>query len=224
MQNAFLTRRAQMAFVGIGLWFFLALWSLSAFWEHIEQLGVKYPAATKAGAMAGELAILALILWHCFDKHIGVRRWSLIFAVVLSGAMLVHAGALRGMAEAQTAQIEAEKRLKETLTEMSKAQMGSASGRFKSRTQQEIAIKAQEELAATVKAGADKIKDSSILPRWYLDGWMYSLLFILSLISVGIVSMLMMGNDVDANFNGVVDSQETEFPKSIYVGKSQDHP
>lgn len=198
-----------MAAVGIVLWFLLALWSLAAFWQHIDELNPKYPNVTKAGACAGEVALLALVLWHCFSKHIGVRFWSLIFSFVLSGAILVHAGALRGMAEAQTVQVDAEKRLEEQLTKMSKEQMGAARGKFRSKTQQEVAKKAQEELAATVKGTADKVKDSSILPRWYLDGWMYSALFLLALACVGIVFALMMRRDIDADYDGVADHLQT---------------
>src|SRR5262245_66453544 len=125
----FITQRGQMAFVGIVLWFLLAAWSLSAFWQHIDELGATYPKVTKLGAMAGEVALAALIWWHCFNKHINVRKWSLIFSVVLSAAILIHAGALRGMREAQTAQTSAETRLEETLTRMSTEQMSAAKGK-----------------------------------------------------------------------------------------------
>jgi hypothetical protein len=196
----FITLRGQMAFVGIVLWFLLAAWSLSAFWQHIDELGATYPKVTKLGAMAGEVALAALIWWHCFSKHINVRKWSLIFSVALSAAILVHAGALRGMTEAHTAQLDAEKRLAETLTKMSKEQMQST------RRRAEVAKAAQKEVADAVKGSADKVKDSSILPRWYLDGWMYSVLFILSLAFVGCAFWMMMNReDIDANFDGIPD-------------------
>lgn len=230
--NSFLTRRAQMAFVGVGLWLLLALWSISAFWRHIDELGETYQIAAKCGAMAGEFALLALVLWHCFDKHLGVRRWSLIFAFILSAVILVHAGALRGMAEAQTVQIEAEKRLTEQLTEMSKEQAGAiksvdtgtqkerlAKNREAVRQQAEIAKAAQNEVAQTVRSGPDRVKDSSALPRWYLDGWMYSILFIVSMAFVGVIFLLMMRRDVDANFDGQIDRAEVDFPRTIDVGK-----
>jgi len=194
-----------MAAVGVVLWFLLALWSIAAFWQHIDELKPTYPNITKLGAIAGEVALLALVLWHCFSKHIGVRFWALILSFVLSAAILVHAGALRGMAEVQTTQENTEKRLKELLDDTSKKQMQAATGKWKSKTQQEIAKKTQEEIAATVKGSADKVKDSSVLPRWYLDGWMYSALFLLSLACVGIIFALMMRNDIDADFDGVVD-------------------
>lgn len=205
-KESLLSQRGQMAAAGIVLWFLLALWSIAAFWQHIDELKPTYPTITKLGAVAGEVALLILVLWHCFNSHINVRKWSLIFGVILSAVILVHAGALRGMAEAQTAQIAAEKRMAETLAGMSKEQMGAANGRFKSRTQQEIATNAQKEVAETIKTGADKVKDTSILPRWYLDGWMYSLLFVLSLLFVSVPIYLMMNKeDIDRNFDGIAD-------------------
>ena len=208
----FITLRGQMAFVGIVLWFLLAAWSLSAFWQHIDELGATYPKVTKLGAAAGEVALLALIWWHCFSQHINVRKWSLIFSVVLSAAILVHAGALRGMTEARTAQVDTEKRLKDTLTEMSREQMKGTKQRAK------VAETAQKQVADTVRAGNDKVKDSSILPRWYLDGWMYSVLFILSLSFVGCAFWMMMNReDIDANFDGIPDrlQQPKEFFDSV---------
>jgi len=236
-KESLLSQRGQMALVGVGLWLLLALWSIAAFWEHIDGLKVAYPAVTKLGATAGEAALLALVLWHCFNKHINVRKWSLIFSLILAPAILVHAGVLRGMSEAQAVQVDAEKRLEETLTKMSKEQMAGASGKWKSKTQQEIAKKAQEEVANTVKASADKVKDSSILPRWYIDGWMYSVLFILSLISVAPVFWMMANKqDIDENFDGIADHLQRsvalvqpenpfphEFDASNDVGKPQSH-
>jgi hypothetical protein len=214
----FLNRRAQMAFVGVGLWFLLALWSISAFWQHIDELGATYRLAAKCGAMAGEFALLALVLWHCFDKHLGVRRWALIFSFLLASVILIHAGALRGINEATAAAIGTEKRLAERLTEMSTAQASGiksadtgtqrerlAKNRAALQQQAEVAKAAQKEVAATVTASTDKIKDSSTLPRWYLDGWMYSVLFIVSLGLVGVIFLLMMRDDVDANFDGIID-------------------
>ncbi len=223
MNKQFLTRRAQMAFVGVGLWFLLALWSISAFWRHVDELGETYQTAAKCGAMASEFALLALVLWHCFDKHLGVRRWSLIFSFVLSGVILIHAGALRGITEAANAQIETEKRMADTLSQMSKEQASGikadqtgtlrerlAKSRAALAQQAEIAKSAQKEVAATIAGSSDKVKESAILPRWYLDGWMYSLLFILSLGFVGIIFLLMMRDDVDSNFDGVRDKDQPE--------------
>ena len=202
-KESMLSQRGQMFLAGLALWLLLALWSLSAFWQHIDELRVTYPMASKAGAAASEMAVLILILWKCFNAHINVRKWSLIFSIALSAAILIHAGALRGMGEARSVQNDTEKRLAETLTKMSKEQMEST------RRKADVAKEAQRQLADTVRAGADKVKDSSILPRWYLDGWMYSLLFILSLLFVGAAGLLMMNKeDIDENFDGIPDHQQ----------------
>ena len=223
-KHSLLTQRGQMALVGLSLWALLAMWSLAAFWQHIDELKPTYPLITKLGAGAGEVALLALILWHCFNKHIGVRKWSLIFSLILSAGILVHAGALRGMAEAQTVQVDAEKRLEDGLTRMSKEQMGQTKRRA------DVAKSAQKELADTVRAGNDKVKNSSILPRWYVDGWMYSVLFIMSLVAVGAVTwMLTNRHDIDANFDGIPDRlqepnvlakivEPSEFPDAVPTG------
>lgn len=233
-RREFLTRRVQMALVGVGLWLLLALWSISAFWQHIDELGATYRLAARCGATAGEFALLALVLWHCFDKHLGVRRWALIFTFLLSGVILIHAGALRGINEAQTAQVGIEKRMAERLTEMSQKQAAAvksvdtgtqrerlAKNRAAVQGQAEIAKNAQKEVASTIAGSVGAVKDSSILPRWYLDGWMYSILFILSLGFVGIIFLLMMQDDVDANFDGIIDRLQTEeeFPRELPVGK-----
>jgi hypothetical protein len=222
-QKQFLSRRAQMAFVGVGLWLLLALWSISAFWQHIDELGATYQFAAKCGAMAGEFALLALVLWHCFDKHLGVRRWALILSFALASVILIHAGALRGINEAAAAQIGIEKRMAEQLAEMSKKQAAGitasdtgtqrerlAKNRAALAQQAEVAKAAQKEVAATIAGSVGTVKDSSILPRWYLDGWMYSLLFILSLAFVGAIFLLMMRDDIDSNFDGIPDSQQPE--------------
>lgn len=235
MNKSFLSQRAQMAFVGVGMWLLLAFWSLSAFWSHIDQLAESYQIGAKAGAMAGEFALLALVLWHCFNKHIGVRRWSLILGFLLAGVILVHSGALRGQRDAQVAQVETEKRLAETLTQMSRQQAAgvaessakAAAGRSqrerlamasKSNTQQgDIAKAAQQQVAAQIVAGPDKVKDSAILPRWYLDGWCYAVIFILSLGFVGVIFLLMMnGEDVDSDYNGVPDRLDADRRGNLY--------
>ena len=222
------TRRGGMAFVGIGLWIFMALWTLSAFWQHIDELKATYQFAAKCGAMAGEFAALAFVIWHCFSKHIGVRRWALIFAFLLPAVLVAHAGALRGMQESTIVAHGTEERTREALTRMSKDQAGSiksdgtgtqrerlAKNRETVRQQAEIAKNAQDKVKETIAESNDKVKDSSIFPRWYLDGWMYSLIFILSAGLVSVVFGLMMKDDIDADFNGVADKEE--FPRQLDV-------
>lgn len=215
------TRRGGMAFVGIGLWLFMALWTLSAFWQHIDELKATYQFAAKCGAMAGEFAALAFVFWHCFSKHLGVRKWALVFAVLLPSILVAHAGALRGMQESTMAQRGTEERTREALTRMTQDQAAVikadstgtqrerlAKNRAAVAQQAEIAKNAQKEVAATIAASDDKVKDSSIFPRWYLDGWMYSLIFIAALVMVSAIFALMMRDDIDADFDGVADKAQ----------------
>lgn len=213
-----MSRRAQMAFIGVGLWLFLAAWSISAFWQHIDELGATYRTGSRFGAIGAEFAGLMFVLLHCFSKHIGVRRWALVFSFVLGTVILVHTGALRGLSEATASQIATEKRMAETLTEMSQKQAQAitsdgigtqrerlAKNRVAVAQKGELAKSAQKEVASTIVAGADKVKDSSIMPRWYLDGWMYGVIFITALLFTSILFGLMMRDDVDADFDGKID-------------------
>lgn len=228
MQKQFLNRRKQMAFVGVGLWVLLAFWSLSAFWGHIDSLKENYQLAAKCGAMGGEFALLALVLWHCFDKHIGVRRWALILGFMLAVVILVHAGALRGSGEAKQSRIDTENRLTEKLTQMSKDQSAGlaasnaqASSGVQSQRERlviagkttaqqgEIAKAAQETIASEIVKSDAAVKDNSILPVWYLNGWCYSVIFIVSLAFVGIIFLMMMNTeDIDADFDGIPDRDQ----------------
>ncbi len=225
MTKEIMTRRAQMAFMGIGLWVFLAAWSISAFWQHIDELGATYRNGARLGALGAEFALLMFVILHCFSKHIGVRFWALVFSFLLGATMLIHTGALRGLNEAANERLAAEKRLAETLTEMSQKQAQSVTsdqtGTQRERlaknkqavTQQaEIAKSAQKEVAATITASSDKVKDSSFLPRWYLDGWMYGVIFIVALLFTSILFALMMRNDVDTDFDGIADHLQRRPP------------
>lgn len=216
-----MTQRGQMALMGGGMWLLLAFWSISAFWEHIEELQPTYPNAARMGAMGAEFALLCLLLLHCFNKRIGVRKWALIFTVILGGVVLIHAGALRGMKEATIAQRDTETRMAEALGKMS-AQQAQAIQSDQSGTQRErlaknraamaqkaeVAKSAQKELAATISKSAETVKSNSILPKWYLDGWMYSALFLVSMLFLAITFAFMMRDDVDANFDGIVDAHQ----------------
>lgn len=222
MSKELLSERGKMFLAGGVMWLLLALWSGAAFWEHINWLKPDYPNATRLGALASIVTILILMLFHCFSKHLGVRRWALIFCLILGAADLVHSGALRGMKEAQVAQLDTESRMAEQLGRMSAEQakaieadqVGTQRERLaKSRAalaqKAEVAKAAQKQVADNIAASADTIKDSSILPRWYLDGWMYSVLFILSNLFLGICFLMMMRDDVDANFDGIPDALQS---------------
>jgi len=183
----------------------------------------------KCGAIAGEFALLALILWHCFDKHLGVRRWSLIFAFLLAGVLLSHGGALRGLTEAAILQRDTEQRMADTLTKMTQEQQSgiraSAGGTQRERltkerqaknAQAEVAKNAQAEVARNIASADDKIKGSSIFPLWYLNGWMYSVIFVIALLFLSVIFLLMMRDDVDADFDGVADHDQADpYPRRI---------
>lgn len=204
-------RRAQRASIAVAsfvIWAILAAWCVSAFWQHIDGLGLTYPIIAKIGAVAAEVTVFFLVWWHCFNHHIGVRKAALLLGILLSAAALIHAGALHGMSEAKNAQLETETRLEDRLTRMSEKQMQHTKRRA------DVAKHAQDKVAEEVKASADKVKDSSILPRWYLDGWMYAALFVLSLVCLGVCIGKMQNNeDIDSNYDGIPDHLQQPQPQ-----------
>ncbi len=216
-----------MALVGLGLWLLLAFWSVRAFVRHIQSLG-ESDSFDWIGATAGEFALLAFILWHCFSVHINVRRWSLIFAFVLGAVILVHSGALRGIREATVRQDQTVTQLKDSLTQMSKEQMEAVKGasdeelnpisrrsadRAAAQAKKDIATTAQGKVAEEIKAGTEKVKSSSILPKWYLDGWSYSVIFALASAMVTVIFFMMMNiEDIDRNFDNIPDRLQTTTP------------
>lgn len=216
-KKKFLSVRTQIAIAGVGLWALLAAWTLSAFWDHIGALKLDTQFGAKCGAMAGEFALLCLVLWHCYSKHLGVRKWSLILGFILSAFLLVHAGALYGMKEAEQKADEAAGKVAKALTDMSvqqSEQIGKTATRHNAVTaakqQGEVGRNAQKIVAESVVDLAGAAKESSILPLWYLNGWMYSALFILSLLMVCVVVGLMQNNeDIDEDFDGKPDAPQS---------------
>jgi cell division protein FtsB len=206
-KQSLLSQRGQMFLAGFGFWLFLMFWSISAFWQHIDSTKPTYLWAARVGACSAEFVILAMVFLHCFNKHIGVRKWALILGTALVVAVVAHTAGLRGLDEAIAKQTDTEERLAEQLTKMSKEQMGQSQRKAK------IAETAQKQLADTVRAGNEKVKESSIFPRWYLDGWMYGVLFAMSAVFLA-VPIGMMGNrlDIDANFDGVADHLQVPQP------------
>lgn len=227
MSKEIFSERWKMALMAITLWVFLAAWTLSAFWEHIKLLQPEYPLGSQFGAAASEVAILFLIVLHCFSKHIGVRKVALIFAAILSGLVVIHSSALRGHKESMVAQVSAEQRMAEQLGRMSAEQARAieadqfgtqrerlAKNRAALAQKAEIAKAAQDQVAREIAGGAEKIKKDSIIPQWYWDGGMYSLLFIVSVLFLSVCFGLMMRDDVDANFDGVPDRQQIGYKPS----------
>jgi len=249
-KKKFLTNRTQIAIVGCGLWLLLACWTISAFWEHIGTLKLDTQFGAKCGAMAGEFALLALVLWHAFNKHIGVRKWALIFGFILSAVMLIHAGALYGMKDAQQAADRTTDKIASKLGEVasqqskdlgaSAASQSSALGQTSSRNnavtvakqqgaiaqaaaqeQGEIARHTQDLVAQNIVKSDQAVKLNSILPMWYLNGWMYSALFILALLFVSITVALMQNeDDVDADYDGKPDVPQVQASQPAPVRQS----
>ncbi len=221
-KESLLSQRGWMAVIFIGLWGFLCAWSLSAFWQHIDSLQPTYRLAAKAGACAGEFAVLALTVLKCFSIHINVRKWSLILACALAIVIVFHTGALRGLDEAAIVQDDKEKRLRDSLTQMSKEQGVGRTQKERMATANKANSNAQKLLADTINKRDEAIKATSFFPLWYLNGGMYALIMIASILCLGFVGMKMLNKeDIDRNFDGIADhlQQPTEVNWPNQVGK-----
>jgi hypothetical protein len=199
-KQSLLSQRGQMFLAGFGFWVLLAFWCISAFWQHVESTKPIYLWPARIGACSAEFVILVMVFLHCFSKHINVRKWALILGTALAVVAVAHTAGLRGLDEATAKQTETQERLSEQLTKMSKEQMQGT------RRKADVAKSAQKELADLAREGNEKVKESSIFPRWYLDGWMYGVMFALSALALA-VPLGMMGNklDIDTNFDGIAD-------------------
>lgn len=237
IKKQFLSARGQMFVMFLIPFLFLCGWSLSAFWQHIDDLAPTYKSGAYLGAAAGEAMLLILIYQKCFSVHLGVRKWALIFAVAYGSFILFHTSGLRGMNEAAIAQDSVEQRLREQLTGMSKEQAGGiqAGGRTQKErlanerkakdAQAEVYKNAQDTLAKEIAGRAEKIKDQSILPRWYLDGWMYGAIFIVGMVFMGITAWLSMNKeDIDADYDGTPDKEQQPAQQALPAGEENPFP
>jgi hypothetical protein len=59
------------------------------------------------------------------------------------------------------------------------------------------------------------VKDLAIVPRWYLDGWMYGVIFMIAMTMLGTLWWFMSdADDADENFDGIPDRLQPErFPR-----------
>lgn len=213
---------------GFGVWAFLAAWSLSAFWQHIDSLKPTYKFAAQSGACGAEFVLLVMVFYHCFDVHINVRKWSLLLGAALGVLVLLHAGALRGLDDAAIAQDDTEKRIKEAINEATTKQIEDAARVNKENStglrqrerlamdaklkaaQTELQKSAQAEIVKTIAGRSEAIKSTSWLPKWYLNGGMYAVMFIGAIVVFTIVSLGRLNTeDVDRNYDGIPDNQQS---------------
>lgn len=226
-RNDMLSERGKMFAMGLAMLIPLAFLTISAFWGHIETLEVRYQNGAKFGAMGGEVALILLLYLHCYNSHIGVRRWSLWLGLVLGIVILIHGAGLYGLHEAEKRQSTTEAKLQSSLTEMSKEQAAGiassnaqaavgrsqrerlAIARRAADAQSKVAANAQEALAKEIKARDQKIIGDALFPEWYLKGPMYGLIFIVALLIMTFVfSRMLNREDIDRNFDGTPDHEE----------------
>jgi hypothetical protein len=225
--NSLLSERRQIFAVFFLVWVCLLAWSGSAFWAHLNSLEEEYQNAARLGALTGELVCLAFIWWHSFHKKMGVRKWSLILGGFLAILLVIHSGGVRGLRAARVQQQIFEVGFAQNASKIVKegtVGAGEAAGKLlESGARRSDARQVARDIAAQVnknatlqlremsEKGQETVLSSTFLPRWYIDGWMYSGIFVLSILSLLWIAWIMLTDKrVDANFNGIPDSDETD--------------
>jgi ElaB/YqjD/DUF883 family membrane-anchored ribosome-binding protein len=223
--------RVQKLIAGLVIWVFLAAWSISAFWEHIDSLDPADKGMAKAGAMGAEIILLFFILWKIYNKHLRVRFFALLFSAFLGVAILVHAGALRSIKGAKTEQVDKEKRFAENAGRIAgESTKGAVEGlsnalrnsdlSSRQRNRQIAAAQlrgqkavdaARKDLKEITDQSDAKLKNASWLPDWYIEKHTYTGVFVIALTLFSILMGIWMAagdDDVDENFDGVPDNQQ----------------
>lgn len=208
--------RLAMFATGLGVLIGLGLFTIPAFWEHLESLKPHYITMAKVGAMVGEFMLFCLLLWHSFSKSMKVRQTALALTGVLTIVILVHAAALWGLKDGSVRQQNKEQELQTKLTAMSEKQMAAANGKYKSKNQREIASSAQKQLADEIKNRDTGIHAASFMPEWYMNGPMYLAIFLMVMLAHIVLAYLQANmdiEDIDADFNGIADIKEGKLVK-----------
>jgi hypothetical protein len=224
--KSFWSERGQIATASYAVWGLLAMWSISAFWQHLDQLNPEYVMMAKIGAVAAEVILFAFTSWHIFSIKMRVRLWSLIFAFVLGAAVLVHSGAIQSMNSAKAEQNEKNAGLVENLSKLNKESTVRINPSRRAKQKERLKI-AEEEAQAQADALKNAqgliveqsnkseriVKDSTILSHDYLNRHMYTAMFVLSLTLFSILMAIMMfaPGKTDADYDGVAD--EDQYPQ-----------
>jgi hypothetical protein len=223
-----LSKRGWLFLAKFTAWVFLALWSCSAFFEHLDQL----KASTSAywGAFGTEAIMLILIVFSTFYPKLRTRKEALILNVAVGILVLVHAGGLRTLLAAHTEQTAAESRLAENLKGLGDAQAlaaqkaarieGARIGRVDASKNAQATIRdankaAINSLSEFTKGTNERVISSSFFPRWYVVGGMFSFMFICGFVALSRVLFLAINDtDYDRDYNGVADAEEEEITQT----------
>lgn len=209
-----------MFLTGLIVFLGLAMFTIPAFWEHIESLQPKYLWMSQIGVTCAEAFLLCLLLWHSFTTSIKIRLVSIILSAIVGLTVLGHSAMLWGLKDGAVRQAKKEEVLQKGLTDMSKEQMAAQSGKFKSMNQREIGKNAQKEFRESVEGRDKAIHAATFAPEWYLNGPMYLILFAITFLSVLLLAAMermKKPGEIDADFNGVADIDEG---KTVNLGRA----
>lgn len=241
--------RAQKLMAGLLIWFFLALWTLGNFWDHIDKTipDSAYKNLLRLGCCGAEVVLFFFVIWHVYNKHLRVRKTALICGTILGVFLLAHSGTLRSIEAAHKENEASQKAMAEGAAKIVGAN-SSAAAEQATKTQlalRDRGVSQRERMAAArdLRAGANKsakevadgfksviedgkknVEQSSLFPDWYVREYMYIGVFSLALILLLIVLYIWMTSgieDVDENFDGIPDvKQPNLFPQYAgYAGK-----
>ena len=223
--------RVQKLIAGLLIWAFLAAWSISAFWEHIDTLEPADKWMAKFGACGAEIILLFFILWKIYNKHLRVRFVALLFSAALGITILVHAGALRSIKGAKAEQVDREYRFAENAARIAEGntrgaiegvgsalQKAGASARARNgqiaaaqRRGQENVKSAQKSLKEMADQTDLRLQNATWLPAWYIEKHTYTGVFVIALTLFSILLGIWMtagDDDVDENYDGIPDYQQ----------------
>lgn len=219
--------------VPIGL---LAVWTVGVLWGHIDGLNSPYSWAMKAGVLATETTILIFLFLHIFHPRARIRLYALAMGVFLSVVAVVHnAGVMKYDAAhregSQTISLLGEAMRKNN--EAGTAAIIGASGEQAAQLRQRrapnsanrllqsgqsqaasVIAESNKTLADTALKTGEQAKQSTFLPASYMNGAMYAVLFILSLLTLGGLFWMIEAAEgyADLNGNGIPDKAEYGHP------------
>lgn len=222
-KKSFWSERGQIAASSYAVWGLLAMWSIGAFWGHIDKLNAQYVMMAKIGAIAAEVVLFCFVSWHVFHTKMRVRLWALIFSFVLGAAILVHSGAIQSMNSAKAEQNEKNSGLVENLAKLNKESVVSVNPSRRATQRERLSIAGKEAQAQadalknaqnlvvdTANKSEEIVKESTLLSHDYLNKHMYTAMFVLSLTLFSIMMAIMMyaPGKTDANYDGIPDEDQ----------------
>ncbi len=214
--------RVQRLLYAMGIMFAVSAYTNPAMWAHIDRIGRPYGDLLKAGLLGIiDLTLLALTAWMLNGRTRIFRLYCAGAALLLTVAMLFHAGLVSSLEEAHGEATAEVAEIRDGLAAIVKAQAEGASGALglraieaNSRGQKKLAEKlqrqagavaantgAQERFIAALSEKKAELKSENSKLQWYAQNMMYWALMALAFV-LGAFALLL---SEDRNGDGVPD-------------------